>query len=543
MLPWAPYPTQPHDHQYYGAPHDGGPYVFPAAPYAGENADGPYDAQASTYPYGMQSQPQPPHGYLQNAENQQVWPRDSATPPVDNSSPFYGSSIPGYQQTNQQYGEWQQSDESVQRSKKGSLIDPQLYYGDAPESSILTRDLQYNNTMLHSAPAHYAQSHLNMHQPVVPRLELFDPTRTQAPFQSVTSPTESTYSELRYALSESPVSSPGAQEHDRTSRSPSFYHDLPAAFPRAINSPSSELTHALDESHIGRASPPWLVSSSSSTPAPAAAATPATLDQHAPMAHADEMTSMTPPAEDVHRPSSPPMDHLPWPTEVTERTPVSPTPPAPASPIAPPSPPPAPRSRARAKRQPRQPRAQVQSAVPLASAFQFVQDGAVPFHQAQQSTQLPFPLTAATGGRTSTDDLIVASRPASAAAQERERSPPSELVHRTPSSKPRKRPRKKPTLACLFCRQRKIACGPPVAGSDNPSCNQCASRNRPCEYPPASRRGQYKRLAALAEREEDEEHDHDHDHDHEHDIRNNHSRDRDRDQDRDGQPVASTSRG
>ncbi|KAI0039979.1 hypothetical protein FA95DRAFT_1452543, partial [Auriscalpium vulgare] len=53
--------------------------------------------------------------------------------------------------------------------------------------------------------------------------------------------------------------------------------------------------------------------------------------------------------------------------------------------------------------------------------------------------------------------------------------------------------RKKPALACLFCRERKIACGPPVPGSNNPSCNQCARRQRKCEYPTESRRGQHKR--------------------------------------------------
>ncbi|KAJ3726639.1 hypothetical protein C8R42DRAFT_717503 [Lentinula raphanica] len=52
---------------------------------------------------------------------------------------------------------------------------------------------------------------------------------------------------------------------------------------------------------------------------------------------------------------------------------------------------------------------------------------------------------------------------------------------------------KKQTLACLFCRERKIACGRPVPGSFDMTCNQCARRNLPCTYPTESRRGQHKR--------------------------------------------------
>ncbi|KAF7979789.1 hypothetical protein HWV62_40832 [Athelia sp. TMB] len=55
------------------------------------------------------------------------------------------------------------------------------------------------------------------------------------------------------------------------------------------------------------------------------------------------------------------------------------------------------------------------------------------------------------------------------------------------------RPEKKQALACLFCRERKIACGRPEAGSADPTCNQCARRHIECEYPKESRRGQHKR--------------------------------------------------
>ncbi|KAG6876598.1 hypothetical protein C0992_012306 [Termitomyces sp. T32_za158] len=51
----------------------------------------------------------------------------------------------------------------------------------------------------------------------------------------------------------------------------------------------------------------------------------------------------------------------------------------------------------------------------------------------------------------------------------------------------------KPLMACLFCRGRKIACGPPPQGSDDPTCNQCARRGLACRYPTESRRGQRKK--------------------------------------------------
>jgi len=52
---------------------------------------------------------------------------------------------------------------------------------------------------------------------------------------------------------------------------------------------------------------------------------------------------------------------------------------------------------------------------------------------------------------------------------------------------------KKPPLACLFCRGRKIACGPPLPGSPNKTCNQCQRRSLRCEYPSGSRRGMRKK--------------------------------------------------
>lgn len=70
--------------------------------------------------------------------------------------------------------------------------------------------------------------------------------------------------------------------------------------------------------------------------------------------------------------------------------------------------------------------------------------------------------------------------------------------------------RRRPSLACFFCRERKIACGRPVEGSPDPTCkcvvrsmcdatcvndsfSQCARRSFPCEYPKESMRGQHRR--------------------------------------------------
>ncbi|KAF5374675.1 hypothetical protein D9615_008985 [Tricholomella constricta] len=67
-----------------------------------------------------------------------------------------------------------------------------------------------------------------------------------------------------------------------------------------------------------------------------------------------------------------------------------------------------------------------------------------------------------------------------------------------PQAQPRKRVKAirdkdgKPIMACLFCRGRKIACGPPPPGSVDKTCNQCARRNLPCNYPLENRRGMRK---------------------------------------------------
>ncbi|KAH9013113.1 hypothetical protein EDB85DRAFT_1835350, partial [Lactarius pseudohatsudake] len=53
--------------------------------------------------------------------------------------------------------------------------------------------------------------------------------------------------------------------------------------------------------------------------------------------------------------------------------------------------------------------------------------------------------------------------------------------------------RPKAPMACLFCRERKIACKAPPVGSADRTCDQCAQRSRKCEYPTKSLRGLHRR--------------------------------------------------
>ncbi|KAF9010361.1 hypothetical protein BDZ89DRAFT_1078161 [Hymenopellis radicata] len=53
--------------------------------------------------------------------------------------------------------------------------------------------------------------------------------------------------------------------------------------------------------------------------------------------------------------------------------------------------------------------------------------------------------------------------------------------------------KKQPTLACFFCRGRKIACGAPEPDNPDRTCNQCSRRKLKCEYPKESRRGMRKK--------------------------------------------------
>ncbi|KAF8843052.1 hypothetical protein BDN67DRAFT_256460 [Paxillus ammoniavirescens] len=80
----------------------------------------------------------------------------------------------------------------------------------------------------------------------------------------------------------------------------------------------------------------------------------------------------------------------------------------------------------------------------------------------------------------------------------RSRSPSPRSQHRmSPIPHSRRSLDKKPALACLFCRGRKIACGPPIPGSKDKTCNQCARRHLKCEYPLESRRGMRKRRSLI----------------------------------------------
>ncbi|KAF9452362.1 hypothetical protein P691DRAFT_772355 [Macrolepiota fuliginosa MF-IS2] len=76
--------------------------------------------------------------------------------------------------------------------------------------------------------------------------------------------------------------------------------------------------------------------------------------------------------------------------------------------------------------------------------------------------------------------------------------PNSPIVHSSPIGGGKRNPDKKPALACVFCRGRKIACGPPLKDGDGKTCNQCQRRSLRCEYPTESRRGMRKKPAANA---------------------------------------------
>ncbi|KAF8064844.1 hypothetical protein FPV67DRAFT_157402 [Lyophyllum atratum] len=54
--------------------------------------------------------------------------------------------------------------------------------------------------------------------------------------------------------------------------------------------------------------------------------------------------------------------------------------------------------------------------------------------------------------------------------------------------------KRRPILACLSCRERKIACGRPAEENEDQTCNQCRRRQIPCEYPKESLRGHPRRL-------------------------------------------------
>ncbi|KAJ7246982.1 hypothetical protein C8J57DRAFT_1523200 [Mycena rebaudengoi] len=67
---------------------------------------------------------------------------------------------------------------------------------------------------------------------------------------------------------------------------------------------------------------------------------------------------------------------------------------------------------------------------------------------------------------------------------------------------------KKQTLACFFCRSRKIACNPPAVldeagGSVGRTCEQCEKRKIECKYPKESRRGQHNRIRNNSQKEVD----------------------------------------
>lgn len=62
----------------------------------------------------------------------------------------------------------------------------------------------------------------------------------------------------------------------------------------------------------------------------------------------------------------------------------------------------------------------------------------------------------------------------------------------------------KPSVACLFCRQRKIACRAPPPEVSDRTCSQCQSRQRVCEYPRQSFRGSRKQRPLELTQESDQ---------------------------------------
>ncbi|KAE9408251.1 hypothetical protein BT96DRAFT_28458 [Gymnopus androsaceus JB14] len=71
--------------------------------------------------------------------------------------------------------------------------------------------------------------------------------------------------------------------------------------------------------------------------------------------------------------------------------------------------------------------------------------------------------------------------------------PTSTPVPKAPKSRLASQSEKKSlSLACFFCRGRKIACGPQDPNSADRTCNQCHRRSLKCEYPTESRRGMRK---------------------------------------------------
>ncbi|KAJ7614031.1 hypothetical protein FB45DRAFT_260870 [Roridomyces roridus] len=99
-------------------------------------------------------------------------------------------------------------------------------------------------------------------------------------------------------------------------------------------------------------------------------------------------------------------------------------------------------------------------------------------HEDSQLEDLPFEMTAPTGA----EGLYKAATADNSEDMDMEVAPP-DLLPRSGDA----------PLACLFCRDRKIACGPPIGGASQVGCNQCQRRGLKCEYPMESLRGMRKK--------------------------------------------------
>ncbi|VDB96733.1 unnamed protein product [Peniophora sp. CBMAI 1063] len=137
------------------------------------------------------------------------------------------------------------------------------------------------------------------------------------------------------------------------------------------------------------------------------------------------------------------------------------------------------------------------SVVTAPQTFEVIQDdSAFPSYEKARKRQQapPGPPVNDTTSPFTTEPLVASTTSVAAAPAP---APVQKTAKSTRGVKGKRAPRKKLTLACLFCRERKIACTLPSEGDVERRCNQCVKRSRACQMPPGgSRRGQYARQKA-----------------------------------------------
>ncbi|KZV75040.1 hypothetical protein PENSPDRAFT_140712 [Peniophora sp. CONT] len=136
------------------------------------------------------------------------------------------------------------------------------------------------------------------------------------------------------------------------------------------------------------------------------------------------------------------------------------------------------------------------STVAAAQTFEVIQDdSAFPsYEKARKRQQAPLPSPTESTSPFTMEPLVPPTAPVASAPLP----VPARKIAKAPrSAKGKDGSRKKMNLACLFCRERKIACTLPTEGDEETRCNQCAKRSRACQMPlGGSRRGQYARRKA-----------------------------------------------